>query len=128
VKTLVLILALGYQLNAFASGTECAKESNYPEVSKAELTKIVQEKSAFIIDVNSKKSFAKSHVPGAVHFAQIEKNFADALPKDKAASIVAYCGGVMCTAWKEAAKKACEMGYKNVKHFKEGITGWDKKS
>jgi rhodanese-related sulfurtransferase len=40
--------------------------------------------------------------------------------------IVAYCGGPACTAWKKAAQDACKLGYTNIKHFKEGISGWKK--
>ena len=115
-------------LQVFAAKSACTEEKNYPMVSKTELQQIVQAKSATIIDVNDDDSFKKSHVPGAIHFAAVEKDFAKALPTDKAAPIVAYCGGPMCTAWKKAAQKACEMGYTNIKHFKEGISGWDKKS
>jgi rhodanese-related sulfurtransferase len=32
----------------------------------------------------------------------------------------------MCTAWQRAAKAACEMGYTNIRHFSEGIKGWEK--
>ena len=126
-KFLILSSILLFQLNVFAA-SNCNKEENYPNVTKAELEKIVNNKSATIIDVNDDESFKSSHVPGAIHFASVEKNFATALPADKSAEIVAYCGGPMCTAWKKAARKACEMGYTNIKHFKEGIKGWNKKS
>ena len=108
--------------------TDCKKEETYQEISKADLQKLVAEKAVFAIDVNSDESFKEEHVPGAIHFSANEKNFAQVLPKDKNAAIVAYCGGVQCTAWKKAAEKACELGYTNIKHFKEGITGWKKKS
>lgn len=121
-KQLILGLLLSVSVGAFAA--DCKKEDNYPRVSKAELQKIVKDKAAFIVDVNSDESFKKTHVPGAIHFS--EKTFVATLPADKATPIVAYCGGPMCTAWKKAAEKACELGYTNIKHFKEGISGWDK--
>lgn len=127
VKIAATLAIAFFQFQVFAK-SDCSKESNYQIVTKAELEKIVKDKTAFIIDVNSDDSFRKTHVPGAVHFAQIEDNFANKLPTDKSAQIVAYCGGPMCGAWKQAAKKACEMGYTNIKHFKEGISGWNKKS
>ena len=94
------------------------------EVSLAEFQSIVKNKSAVIIDVNNEKTFAKGHVPGSFNYFQNEKTLAKLLPKDKNALIVAYCGGPLCTAWKFAAKRAGELGYKNVKHFKGGIKGW----
>ena len=38
--------------------------------------------------------------------------------------MVAYCGGPKCGAYQAAAKAAKELGYKNVKHFSAGISGW----
>ena len=103
---------------------DCSKESHFPEISKAELKDVVDKKSGLIIDVNSTKSFAESHVPGAIHFESHKKDFAKQLPGEKSALIVAYCGGPQCNAWKKAAQKACEMGYSNIRHFKAGIKGW----
>lgn len=124
-KKLITFFIFTLSLNSFA---DCMKDSNYTIVSKADLQKITEAKTAFIIDVNSTESYNKSHVPGAVHFDTIEKTFASSLPTDKNAEIVAYCGSPKCTAWRKAAQKACELGYKNIKHFKEGIAGWNKKS
>lgn len=107
-----------------AATADCANYSKFADIPKAEMTKIVDTKGATIIDVNSTESYAKNHIPGAVHFDAVKADFAKALPADKNAPIVAYCGGKMCTAWQKAAKMACEMGYKNIRHFSEGITGW----
>ncbi len=104
---------------------DCTNYKQFTNVQPAEMTKIVKEKSATIIDVNSNDSFEKSNIPGSFHYASNETKFADKLPKNKKAPIIAYCGGEMCTAWHKAAKKACELGYTNIRHFKAGITGWN---
>ena len=127
-KLTLLILSFLMSSTVFAKGTACDDYSKYKDIDMKEMTKIVKSSSATIIDVNSDKSFAKSHIPGSVHFNANKKNLAKVLPKDKDAMIVAYCGGKMCTAWQRAAEKACEMGYTNIKHFSEGITGWNKQS
>jgi len=106
---------------------DCASEEHYPLITKTELKNVSDGKSAFIVDVNSSESYAKSHVPGAVHYESHEKDFATLLPQDHKAMVVAYCGGPSCTAWLKAAKAACNMGYTNIRHFKGGISGWDKK-
>src|SRR3712207_3208744 len=72
--------------------TDCSKDSHYPLITKAELRKAVENKEALVIDVNSKESFDKVHVPGAIHFGSSEKNFASLLPAEKGKMIVAYCG------------------------------------
>jgi len=107
-----------------ASEKDCSKDSRYPLITTSELTKVVEDKTAFIIDVNSKESFEKNHVPGAIHFAASKKDLANLLPKDKSSMVVSYCGGPMCGAWKKAAEKACKMGYTNIHHYKDGISGW----
>lgn len=95
-----------------------------PEISLDDLKKVVETKSAVIIDANGDKMYKNGHVPGALHFSKVEKNFETVLPKDKNALIIAYCGGPMCSAWEEAAKSAKAKGYTNIRHFKGGIKGW----
>jgi rhodanese-related sulfurtransferase len=96
----------------------------YPDVSIKELKKAIEQKNVTIIDVNGTESWEKGHIPGALDFESNEAKFASILPKDKNALIVAYCGGPKCMAYKQAAKKAEELGYKNVKHLSAGISGW----
>jgi rhodanese-related sulfurtransferase len=127
-SVLSFVLSLGAQHAFAADAVDCSKNSHYPVISKTELKKVADEKSATILDVNSSESFAQAHVPGAIHFAAHEKDLASVLPAQKDALIVAYCGGVRCGAWKKAAEAACKMGYTNIRHYKEGIQGWTAKS
>lgn len=107
---------------------QCTDYEQYKDVKMDEMKKIANAGSAKILDVNSLNSYNRSHVKGAYHFktAVKKKSLVTILGKDKNMAIVAYCGGKQCTAWQEAAKTACEMGYKNIRHFSEGISGWDK--
>jgi rhodanese-related sulfurtransferase len=91
------------------------------------LETLVADKNVTIVDVNSKDSFKEARVPGAIHYKTNKGTFAKVLPKDKSAMIIAYCGGKSCTAWKDAAIAACEMGYTNIHHYSEGIKGWKKR-
>ena len=96
----------------------------YPDLSIKELKKSIESKQVTVIDVNGTESFEKGHIPGAIDFEANEAKLASLLPKDKNALVVAYCGGPKCMAYKQAAKKAEELGYKNVKHLSAGISGW----
>jgi rhodanese-related sulfurtransferase len=96
----------------------------FPDISITEVKSLVEAKKAVFIDVNGSKSYAKGHVPGALDYAAIEANLAAALPKDKNALIVAYCGGPKCKAYQAAANAASKLGYKNIKHMSAGISGW----
>ena len=113
-----------------AKAPNCDEDATYAQVTKAELTEMVAKKAALVIDVNSKSSFEKAHIPTAIHYDTVKADFPKALSRatrgKKDALIVSYCGGPQCTAWLKAAKEACKMGYTNIKHFKEGISGWNK--
>ena len=122
-KILVLVSAFTFSALAFG-GSDCSDVSKFGEVTKSELKSLVEKKAVTVIDVNSEQSYAKDHVPTAIHYFAVKNDFVKALPSDKNALIVAYCGGVTCSAWHKAAKAACKAGYNNVKHYKGGIKGW----
>lgn len=100
--------------------------AEFPDISIADLKSAIAEKKVTVIDVNGSNSYAAGHVPGAIDFASKGSELASALPADKNALIVAYCGGPSCSAYKKAASKAAELGYTNVKHLSAGISGWKK--
>jgi rhodanese-related sulfurtransferase len=109
-------------LIALSSITAFAGE--YPDISIDELKKAIAEKKVTVIDVNGSESYAKGHIPGAIDYRAKKADLASALPSDKGALVVAYCGGPTCGAYAAAAKDAKELGYTNVKHLSAGISGW----
>ena len=111
-----------------SANPECAKEEHYPLIDTATLKNVAESKEATVFDVNSDESFKEAHVTNALHYKEVQKNFAKNLPAKKDALIVAYCGGPSCTAWLKAAEEACNKGYTNIKHYKDGIAGWKKAS
>jgi rhodanese-related sulfurtransferase len=96
----------------------------FPDISVTEVKTLSESKKAVFIDVNGSESFAKGRIPGALDYAVIKANLAEALPKDKNTLIVAYCGGPKCKAYQAAANAAEKLGYKNIKHMSAGISGW----
>jgi len=96
----------------------------FPDVSISEVKALAESKKAVILDANGTESYNKGHVPGALDFASIKDKLADVLPKDKNATIVAYCGNPKCKAYQAAANAAEKLGYKNIKHMSAGIAGW----
>jgi rhodanese-related sulfurtransferase len=124
---LILAATLGTTASVFAADKDaCSDENHYPLITKTDLKQAADSKSAFIVDVNSNDSYKDAHVPTAIHYGDHKKDFAKLLPADKSSLVVAYCGGPKCEAWLEAAQKACKLGYNNVQHYKDGITGWKK--
>ena len=96
----------------------------FPDISISEVKALAESKKAVILDANGTESYNKGHVPGALDFAAIQDKLADVLPKDKNATIVAYCGNPKCKAYQAAANAAEKLGYKNIKHMSAGIAGW----
>jgi rhodanese-related sulfurtransferase len=95
----------------------------FPDISHDELKSALAEKKVTVIDVNGTDSYKDGHIPGAVDF-ESTKDLTSKLPKDKDALVVAYCGNEQCSAYQQAAKKAKEAGYTNVKHYSKGLAGW----
>ena len=115
------------KLLALLAITVCAvsaQAGEFPDISVAEVKAAIEAKKATVIDVNGTDSFKKGHVPSAIDFASKKAELAKALPADKDALVIAYCGGPTCGAYAAAAKAAKELGYTNVKHMSAGISGW----
>lgn len=103
-----------------------AVNSAVADISTAELTKAIAAKQVTLLDCNGSQSFANGHIPGAIDFATTSKELTAHLPKDKTALVVAYCGGPRCSSYKAATQAAQALGYTNVRHYSEGISGWTK--
>ena len=109
---------------AAASCAGCAAAPAVADIAIADLKSGITAKTVVLIDANGSASFAKGRLPGAIDFAASKADLAKVLPADKAALIVAYCGGPKCGAWQEAATAIAKLGYTNVKHFSGGLKGW----
>lgn len=119
-KILTLFVAAAAGLTAWAA-------ASFPDISHDDLKAAIAAKQVTLIDVNGSESYAEGHIPGAMDFDAVKADLAKKLPGDKAALVVAYCGGPQCQAYKQAAAAAAALGYTNVKHYSGGISGWEKK-
>lgn len=115
-KMFALLGAALFAANVYAA--------EFPDISISELKSAIATGNVTVIDVNGSKSYKKGHIPTAIDFDAQQNNLEKLLPQDKEALIVAYCGGPKCMAYKEAARAAEKLGYKNVKHLPAGISGW----
>jgi rhodanese-related sulfurtransferase len=96
-------------------------------ISPSGLHEVMQKEKVTILDVNSRQSWAKARVPGALNLDPVNYKDSD-LPPDKGSSLVFYCSNPLCRKAPNAARRAEKMGYGNVKVMSAGITGWlDKK-
>lgn len=92
-------------------------------ISPAALNQLLPEKQATVFDVNSHQSWVKSRVPGALNLdpAGYDER---SLPTDKDSLLVFYCSNPLCRKAPNAARRAKQMGYRNVHVMSAGISGW----
>lgn len=76
-----------------------------------------------VIDVNSRQSWMKSHVPGARNLDPVDYKDND-LPPDRDGMLVFYCSNPLCRKAPNAARRAKKLGYSNVHVLSAGISGW----
>lgn len=122
-KIITLLMACA---TAVAVQAGSGKSEKAADISLDSLKEVISAGSATIIDVNGSKSYQKGHIPGAVDFQSVKDDLADALPQEKDALIVAYCGNQYCGAYQRATQAAVALGYTNVVHYSGGIEGWKK--
>ena len=92
-------------------------------ISPDALHQRMQSEPCAVIDVNSRGSWMKAHVPGAKNlnpaaYAESE------LPAEKNAFLVFYCSNPMCMKAPNAGRRAKSIGYSNVHVMSAGISGW----
>lgn len=110
---------------ALIAAVSVASAAEYPDISIKELKKAIKEKKVILLDVNGSDSYAKGHIPTAIDYTAKKEELAKVLEgKDKETLVVAYCGSPSCSAYKQGADKAKELGFKNIKHLSAGISGW----
>lgn len=96
--------------------------SQMKTVTKDEVAQLIKAGNVTVVDARSADQYKAGHIEGAVIFSK------NALPADKNAKLVFYCGGTRCPLSHQAAKKALDLGYKNVMVFSGGWAEWNKNS
>ena len=92
-------------------------------ISPLALNDLIRTQHITVIDVNSRPSWMKAHVPGAINLDPTAYD-ANQLPGDKTSTIVFYCSNPMCRKAPNAARRAKKLGYANAMVMSAGINGW----
>lgn len=82
----------------------------------------------YLIDALSENSFEAKHIPGAKNVpnsSEFLEQFENEIAAEKDAEIITYCSSSSCMASVQAAETLEKAGYTNVKHYAEGIAGWE---
>jgi rhodanese-related sulfurtransferase len=82
----------------------------------------MQKQQVTVIDVNSRQSWIKQRVPGALNLNPADYSDSD-LPPDKESSLVFYCSNPMCRKAPSAARRARKMGYE-ISRSCQPYQGW----
>jgi len=100
-----------------------AKLMGLKTISPDALHRVMQGQPVTVIDVNSRQSWIKARVPGALNLDPTGYSDRD-LPSDKESLVVFYCSNPMCRKAPNAALRAKKMGYSNATVMAAGISGW----
>lgn len=110
------------------------KNPKTPEISTAQLTRVLADKSATVFDARPHLEYSMSHIPGALNLAA-KPGVSKALyvsdvaevgrvQPDKNAALVVYCNGPFCGKAKRLAQELTEAGYTKVSRYQLGIPVW----
>lgn len=106
-----------------------------PEVSTAELQKLLKDGTAVVLDARPPREYAISHIPGALNVApkagvakhlyvsdvaEVGRLLGGA--KDK--PLVLYCNGPFCGKVKRLGAELVEAGHTTVRRYQLGAPGW----
>jgi rhodanese-related sulfurtransferase len=110
-------------------------DARTPEISTAELQRVLAGRSAVVFDTRPFAEFAVSHIPGARNLAakpgvSMSLYVSDAaevrrvVGGDRNAAIVLYCNGPYCGKSKRLAEDLLAAGYTSVRRYQLGIPVW----
>jgi rhodanese-related sulfurtransferase len=89
------------------------------------MKKVVESKSAIVLDARTGKYDDGKRIPGALSLsAESSKAEVEKTIPDKKSAIVTYCSNLKCPASGKLAKHLKALGYTNIKEYPEGIQGW----
>src|SRR5689334_2184853 len=100
-----------------------AKLMGLKTVSPSELHRLMQDNPVTVVDVNSPQSWKQARVPGARNLDPVGYAERD-LPSEKGSTLVFYCSNFLCRKAPNAARRAEQMGYDDVRVMSAGISGW----
>ena len=94
-------------------------------ITRGELEAAIADGSATVLDALAGAYWEKQHLPGAipVHSDDVEQVYRELLP-DRDALIVTYCSNLACQNSQAVATKLENLGYTNVRKYRDGIEDW----
>lgn len=97
-----------------------------PHISRESLRQKIENGDDFVlVDALSPMSFAASHLPSAINLTPgwVDDRARRRIP-DLDTEIVVYCLGLDCDSSVQVANRLSELGYRNIRHYAEGMEDW----
>ena len=101
-------------------------DGSLSEISRERLLEKLEHGDDFVlVDALSPMSFAAEHLPGAINltFGWMDDRARRRIP-DLDTEVVVYCFDRDCDSSVKVANRLVELGYRNVWHYADGLTGW----
>ena len=103
-----------------------------PLISRAELREGIESGSLVVLDTMPTSYYEKEHLPGARNIpgfpyedaAEFTDRHAPEVLPDKTATIVVYCANIPCRNSELVGMRLRELGYTDVRKYREGIEDW----
>ncbi|MVO84029.1 rhodanese-like domain-containing protein [Streptomyces sp. p1417] len=103
-----------------------------PLVKRDELRKEMEAGNVTVVDTMPADYYAREHLPGALNIpgfpyedaARFTDELAGGLLPDPAVPIVVYCANVPCRNSELVGARLVELGYTDVRKYREGIEDW----
>ncbi|HXG01972.1 MAG TPA: rhodanese-like domain-containing protein [Candidatus Binatia bacterium] len=135
--TLILVASVATAQSGInvLQGTLLEPNQKTAEVSTEELTKILAERSALVLDARPFMEYAVSHIPGALNvsakpgvpmsvYVSDVKEIERLVGGDKTRPLVLYCNGRYCGKSKRLSEELLGAGFTNVRRYQLGIPVW----
>jgi rhodanese-related sulfurtransferase len=134
-RTLLSAIALALVVIAPATGragtiaeATLGESSPTPDISTAEMRRVVKDGSAIIIDTRTVAEFDAGHIAGAKLVERTSAARVEAVGKitggDNSKRLVLYCNGPFCQASRALAAELVKAGYVNVARYQLGLPVW----
>lgn len=95
-----------------------------PEVSTAELERILAEGTTPVLDVRSAQEYAIAHIPGSRNLYEKEVEQVVAAYPDPATPLVFYCNGPYCGKSKRLSEELVKRRYTGIRRYQLGLPVW----
>jgi rhodanese-related sulfurtransferase len=96
-----------------------------PLITRDELRAALDRSEVIAVDALPDTYFNQQHLPGALNLVEADvKDRAGELLPDLDAAIVVYCSNAACPNSHAVARALTQLGYTNVRRYREGIQDW----